>query len=319
MKKLKVLGVAMLCIVMTMFTGCGKQKALEQPIKIAALNGPTGMGMTKMIDEGNKDYEISLYQSPDEVMGKVISGELDIACVPSNMAAVLYTKTEKNVCLLATNTLGTLYILENGTSIQKVEDLKGKTIVASGKGSTPEYVLNEILAGASLDPTKDVTVNYLGNHTDVVTELVSKEGTIALLPQPHVTIAATKNENVHIALDLNEAWEASKQAKLPMGVIIANKTYVEAHPEAIEAFLKDYEASVKFVNENVDEAAKMMAEQKILPSEAIAKTAIPNCHIVYEDAAASKADLVSYFTLLKEINPKSIGGNLPDEDFYYSK
>lgn len=307
-------------LILGISVGCGqKQVAFEKPLEVAALNGPTGMGMTQLIDEESQNYDITLYQSPDEIVGKVVSGEIDIACVPANLAAVLYYKTEKNIYLLGTNTLGVLYMMENGDSIKQLEDLKGKKIVASGKGSTPEYVLNKLLLGANINPETDVEIEYLANHTDVVTELVTSEGTIALLPQPHVTVAASKNEKVQIALDLNQVWEDQTGANLPMGVIIGNKEYVEGHEKEVASFLKDYEASVTFVNEHIEEAAEMMAKQGILPSVEIAKKAIPNCHIIYLNGEASKADLDQFYTVLKDMNPKAIGGDLPDEAFYYKK
>jgi len=300
--------------------GCGqKEVKFDAPIKIATLNGPTGMGMTQMIHDKNENYDITLYQSADEIVGKIISEEIDIACVPSNLAAVLYNKTEGNIYLLGTNTLGVLYIVENGETIHSLEDLRGKKVIASGKGSTPEYVFNELLLGAHIKLDSDIEIEYVTNHTDVVTELVTSEGTIALLPQPHVTVAASKNEKVHIALDLNEVWESQEGTKLPMGVIIAQKDFVDTHKDEVAAFLTDYEDSVKFVNNNSKEAAEMMAKQGILPSAEIAHSAIPSCHITFIDGKAAKVDLEQFYTLLQGVNPQAIGGSLPDEAFYYSK
>lgn len=307
-------------MVLGLLTGCGqKEVEFDTPIEVATLNGPTGMGMTRMIHDASGNYNITLYQSADEIVGKIVSGEIDIACVPSNLAAVLYNKTEENIYLLGTNTLGVLYIVENGNTVHSLEDLRDKKVIASGKGSTPEYVLNELLLGANIKPDTDIEIEYAANHTDVVTELVANEGTIALLPQPHVTVAANKNEKVHIAVDLNEVWESQEGTNLPMGVIIAQKEFVDTHKEEVEKFLADYEDSVKFVNNNSAEAAEMMAAQGILPSVEIALNAIPNCHITFIDGKASKADIEQFYTILQGVNPQAIGGSLPDEAFYYGK
>lgn len=320
MRRRKVLGLVVVGImILTLLGGCKQEEKLTTPVHIAALNGPTGMGMTKLINDNETNYEITLYQSADEIVGKIVSGEIDVACVPSNLAATLYQKTQKNIYLLATNTLGTLYIVENGDTVHSIEDLAGKTIVSSGQGSTPEFVLDKLLLGAQLDPEKDVTVKFVANHTDVVSELVANEGTIALLPQPHVTIATSKNDKVQIAIDLNETWMSQEQTQLPMGVIIANKTYVDAHKEAINTFLTDYEASVKFVNENLEEASEMMEAAGVLASQEIALKAIPDSHIVFMDATSSKDSLENFYQILSDVNPKAIGGSLPDEAFYYSK
>ena len=302
---------------LSLSVGCGKSESPKQAIHIAALNGPTGMGMAKMMKDGSKDYEISLYQSPDELTGKIISGDLDIACVPSNLAAVLYQKTEKNIDLLGMNTLGVLYIVEKGDTINNIEDLRGTTILASGQGSTPEYVLNELLSDAGMTPGSDVTIDYLGNHTEVVNKLLAGEGSIALLPEPHVSIAESKDSSVRTALDLNEAWKSKEGTDLPMGVIIARKDYVDANEGAVKAFLKDYETSVKYVNEHQEEAGQMMVEAGLFENAELAARAISSSHIVFEDGKAAQADLETFYKILEKVNPKSIGGNLPDEAFYY--
>lgn len=304
-------------LALSLCVGCGKTAAPKEAIHIAALNGPTGMGMAKMIKDASKDYEISIYQSPDEVTGKIISGDLDIACVPSNLAAVLYQKTEKNIDLLGMNTLGVLYIVEKGDTVNRIEDLRGTMILASGQGSTPEYVLNELLSGAGMNVGSDVNVKYVANHTDVVSGLLAGDATIGLLPEPHVSIAESKDSSIRTALDLNEAWESQEGTNLPMGVIIGRKDYVDANKEAVKAFLKDYESSVKYVNEHQEEAGQMMVDTGLFEDADLAARSIPSSHVVFEDGQSAKADLEAFYKVLQKVNPKSIGGSLPDEAFYY--
>ena len=305
--------------VLAFSVGCGQQKALEEPMDIATLNGPTGMGMTKVIADQNKNYRITIYQSPDEITGKIISGELEIACVPSNLAAVLNAKTKQNICLLGVNTLGVLYLVEKGESLTDLSDLRGKKILASGQGSTPEYILNQLLEGVGLQVGKDVEVQYFSNHTEVVGALLADESTIALLPEPHVTIAMTKAPELKSAMDLNAAWEKQEGTKLPMGVMIARADFVKDHPKELESFLEDYSKSVVFVNTEPSEAAKMMVQAGLFEKAEIAEKAIPNAHIVWEQGQMAKNDLDPFYKILKDHNPKAIGGNLPDESFYYSK
>lgn len=304
--------------VLVFSVGCRQQKALEV-MDIATLNGPTGMGMTKVIADQNQNYHITIYQSPDEITGKIISGELEIACVPSNLAAVLNTKTKQNICLLGVNTLGVLYLVEKGESLTDLSDLKGKKILASGQGSTPEYILNQLLEGAGLQVGKDVEVQYFSNHTEVINALLAEESTIALLPEPHVTIAMTKAPEVKRAIDLNAAWEKQEGTNLPMGVMIARADFIKEHPDEIESFLEDYLESVTFVNTEPVEAAQMMAEVGLFEKAEIAEKAIPNAHIVWEQGQEARNDLEAFYNILKDENPKAIGGNLPDESFYYNK
>lgn len=299
--------------------GCSDEVASKtEPIHIAALNGPTGMGIVKLIDE-TEQYQVTLYQNPDEIVGKVVSGEVDVACVPSNMASVLYNKTqgtEAEVGLLGINTWGVLYLVENNAGVINIEDLKGKTVLASGKGSTPEFVFSEILAQNGLKLGEDVKVEYLANHADIASTLATQEGTVALLPQPFVTTVLAKNEQVKVAIDLNTVWEEITETKLPMGTMIANKAYTKDNEKAMDKFLEDYSDSVAFVNDHVDEAAELIAKHQIIPSPELAKKAIPECHITWVDAQQAKESLVPFYEVLKAQEPKAVGGQLPDEAFY---
>jgi len=300
------------------FTGCAPEpeELLTAPVKIGSLNGPTGIGMVKLMEEPDK-YQVTMYQSPDEVVGKIISGEVDVAAVPSNLAAVLYNKLKGDIVLIGVNTLGVLYIVENGNAVTDISALKGKTIVASGKGGTPEFILNQLLVNAGLDPQKDLTVNWLLNHTDVASTLMAKEGTIAMLPQPFTTIITEKNPKVRIAVDMNAEWKTSQKMELPMGVLIAKKSFVEDREADLGIFLKDYKASVDFVNSDLEGAAELVSKYGIIPDALIAKKAIPQCNIVFITAQDGKAALIDFYKIISAMDPKSIGGTMPDENFYF--
>ena len=224
------------------------------------------MGMVKLMDDsdngdtGANHYNFTIAASPDEITPQIVQGNVDIAAVPANLASVLYNKEGVDVSVLAVNTLGVLYIVENGDSVQSVADLKGKTIYASGKGATPEYALNYMLTANGIDPEKDVTIEYKSEHSECVAALAANEDAVAMLPQPFVTVAMTQNENIRVALDLTEEWEKASgdgdtKAALITGVVIARNDFIEAHPDAVETFLQQYEASVNYVNDNVAEAA----------------------------------------------------------------
>ncbi len=295
-------------------------------MNVAALNGPTGIGMAKLIDDSKagttaNDYQISLVGAPDEINGKIINGELDIAAVPTNVASVLYNKTEGNVQLLALNTLGVLSIVTKGEEISSISDLKGKTIYATGQGSTPEYALNYILEKNGLIPGTDVTIEYLSEHAELATKLLAGEVSIALLPEPFVTQVTTKDSSVKVALSLTNEWDKAVDGKsvLTMGCLVARKDFVEEHPDAVRQFLEEYAASAAFANDNTEECAKIVAELGIIGSEELAQKAIPNCNIVCIQGAEMKEKVSDFFQVLFDANPQSIGGALPDEDFYYQK
>lgn len=295
-------------------------------VHIAALKGPTGMGMVELMEksaagETADNYTFELTSSPDDLVGKVINGELDIIAVPTNLAAVLYNRTEGAIQLAAVNTLGVLYVLENGDSIQNISDLEGKTLNTSGKGASPDFVMQYLLKENGLTPDVDVQLDYKLEHADLATALVAGDVSIALLPQPHVTTAMMRNPDIRIALDITQEWNQTTEGKaeLAMGVIIVQKAFAEAHPEAVNAFLDAYKASVDFVNTNITEAAELIAKYEILPNAAVAEKAIPLSNIVYIDAKDAKASLDAFYNVLFDFEPKSVGGKLVDEGFYYNR
>ena len=322
MKKTLMVVLILTLVMGTLLTGCAQDaptpvepEGFSEPIVIGTLNGPTGMGMVGLMDQTEK-YDITAYQAPDEIAGKIITGELDMACLPSNMASVLYNKTEGAVVVVSVNTLGVLYIVENGTqTVASVEDLAGKTLYGSGKGAGPEYILQELLDAAGVT---DVNIQWMANHSDAASSCMANEGSLALLPEPFVTVVGSKNEAIHVAIDLNASWAEVTGVDLPMGVIIAQKSFVEERGDDIAVFLADYRKSVDFVNTSED-AGQAIADWGFIEDPIVAQKAIPNSNIVLyeEDFGATKTMLEAYFQVLFKMNPASLGGAMPDENFYY--
>ena len=305
-------------------------------VRAAALKGPTAMGLVKLMDDSNtlaaqlldssKPYDgpipanlytFTLAASADEVAPSLIKGNLDVACVPANLAATLYNKTEGQMVTLAVNTLGVLYIVEKGDTVQSMADLKGRTIVSAGKGSTPEYALRYLLSENGVDPDNDVTIDWKSEHAECVAAMASGAAGIAMLPQPFVTVAQGKIEGLRTALDLTAEWDAlNNGSALLTGVVVARKAFVEEHPAAVEAFLKDYAASVDWVNANISDAAALIGGLGIVDA-AVAEKALPYCNIVCITGAEMHDKLSGYLSVLAEQEPQSVGGTLPGDDFYY--
>ena len=315
MKKL----IALICLIAL----CASCAAAAEGVNVLALKGPTAMGMAAMMDENDGAYNFSIVASTDEVAPAIVQGKADIAAVPANLASVLYNNTEGEVQVLAINTLGVIYIVESGESIRSVEDLRGRTIYASGKGASPEYALNYILQGNGIDPEKDVTIEWKSEHAECLAALMANENAIAMLPQPFVTTAQLKSESLRVALDLTEEWDKlQKDSDTPSamitGVVVGRKDFVAQNPELVSGFLDDYHASVEFVNGNVQEAAKLVGAFDIVP-ENVALKAIPECNITFIEGDEMQQMLGGYLNVLLEQNPKAVGGRLPAEDFYFKR
>ena len=308
-------------------------------MRVAAMTGPTGMGLVKMMyesgmapAEGNEAvsveslneseaasqaYEFLLAGTADEISPLLIKGELDAACVPANLASVLYNKTEGEIVTLGINTLGVIYVVDKGDSIQSLEDLKGKTVVSAGKGSVPEYGFRYVLAQNGIDPDKDLTIEWKSEQAECVAALASGAAEIAVMPQPYVTVAQGKVEGLRVALSLTEEWEKLDNGSAMLtGVVVARKSFIEEHSAAIEAFMNDYAASVEWVNANTADAAALIGNYGIVAA-AVAEKALPYCNIVCITGAEMQEMLSGYLAALAEQAPQAVGGAVPAEDFYF--
>lgn len=317
MKKLIALAVAMTAAV-SVLGGCSAKTSVN--INVGVLKGPTGIGAVELMEksaEGETEgsYVFTVASAADEINGKIAKGELDIAAVPTNVAPLLYNKDNGAYTVLAVNTLGMLYVLENGDTIQDIKDLDGKTVYMSGQGAVPEYVFDYILEKNGVE----AEIVYNAEHAETAEALTAGKADIAVLPEPNVTAVTMKNENIRIALDLTEEWEKVSDNDMAMGCIIVRNEFLRDNKEAVDTFLDEYEDSIDYVNENLQDAAQLVEKYGIMASAAAAERAIPNCNIVYMDGDDMKDILSDFYSVLYEADPKSIGGTIPGADFYYDE
>ncbi len=319
-----------LALALSLISSCERTPAYEERplVKIATLKGPTGIGTVKLFDDNDAKlstnrYETLIAGAPDEIVGKITTGQIDIAAVPTNLAATLYNKTNGDVKLLAINTLGVLYILENGDTVSSVADLRGKKLYASGKGSTPEFILNYILTKNGIDPLKDIDIEYKAEHSELLTLAASGNADLVLLPEPFVTTLLSKNAGFRNKIDLTEEWETLSVAgdgdagALAMGGLIVRKEFADNNKDVLDDFLKEYEASVKYTQTDPDGTAALVVKYGIMADKALAKKALPGCNIVFISGGDMKSGIESLYEVFFAADPKSIGGKLPEEDFYY--
>lgn len=292
-------------------------------VRVATLKGPTGMGMAKLMADSEaggtaNDYSFTLAGAPDEIVGKISTGEIDIASVPTNLAATLYQKTSGGVQLLSINALGVLYILDYTGQAQSVADLAGRTLYATGKGSTPEYVLDYLLAQNGIDPESGITVEYKSEHAELATLVVAGEAELAMLPEPYVTnVTAKRPDEEPSVIDLNAAWsESTGGSVLAMGGVLVRTAFAQEHPEAVAAFLKEYKASVDYTLENQADAAQLIGQYDIMAAD-VAEKALPRCSLVFVTGEEMRSSMETYLQVLYDTNPTSVGGKLPDAAFYY--
>lgn len=302
--------------------GCGKKEAETAVIRIGSLKGPTSMGLVSLMDqtkkgEAGQNYEFTMAAAADEINAAFLKGDLDIVLIPANVASVLYNKTEGQVVALNINTLGVLYLLERGETISSAADLAGRTVYLPGKGTTPDYALQYILAenGIGVD---EVDLQYKSEAAEVISALMEEPDALGLLPQPAVTTACMQKEDLRIALDLTEEWDkVTMDSSLVTGVTVVRREFLEQNEAAVQAFLKDHAESAEFTNENVEEAAELVAALEIVPKAPAAAQAIPRCNITCLTGKDLKSALSGYLDVLAGQNPEAVGGKVPGEDFYY--
>lgn len=304
--------------------------ATVDKIRVGTLIGPTGIGMAELMkrDSENEtayDYEFELMSAPENMAAQVIAGSLDVAALPVNLAATLYKKTGGAYLLSAVNTLGVLYILENGDSVSSVSDLAGKTLYCTGQGAMPQYVVEYLIVKNGLKvvyedteevPADAVRLVFMSEHAALAAAMASGTVSLGMLPEPNVTGATVKNPALRVAVDITAEWDKVSDASLIQGCVIVSKAFAEQHPLAYGAFLKEYKESVDFVNSKTEEAAGFVQEFGILPSAAIAKAAIPRCNIVFDAGPSAKSAVAAVLSVLFGYKPALVGGSMPDDTFY---
>lgn len=295
-------------------------------VRVGSLKGPTSMGLVflmEMAEEGKaaNQYDFTMVTAADELLPKVISGDVDIALIPANVASVLYNKTQGQISVIDINTLGVLYVVASDDSIQSMEDLKGRTIYMTGKGTTPDYVFQYLLSANGLSDS-DVTLEFKSEAAEVAALLKEQPDAIGVLPQPFVTAACAQNEALKIVLDLTKEWDDAQKeggSRLVTGVTVVRNEFLEEYPDAVEAFLEEHEKSAAYVDDQVDQAAELVAKTGIIEKAPVAKKALPYCNITCITGNEMKDALSGYLQVLFDQDPASVGGKLPEDDFYYVK
>jgi NitT/TauT family transport system substrate-binding protein len=294
-------------------------------MNVYVLSGPTGIGAVNLrakAEAGEKlanNYHVTMTGANDEVVAAISKGEADVACVATNLASVLYNKTEGGVKVLAVNTLGVLSILTNGTELNAVSDLRGKTVYSPGQGANPEYVLRYVLQGNGLDPDTDLTIRFVGEGSELLTVWESEPDAVIMAPQPVATALMAQNEKAAKVFDMTEEWDkiAGGESKLMMGCVIVRAAFLEEHPQAVEGFLTDYAASIEAAQTDLEGTAALCEQYGIIAKAPLAKKAIPQCGLTYVAGAEMKEQLTGYLTVMFRADPKSVGGKLPGDDFFY--
>lgn len=304
-----------LALSLCLLSGCTSASNSAKNIRIGSLKGPTSIGLMKMMDDTSYSFELAT--TADELLPKMISGDLDIALVPANVSSVLYNKSEGAVQVIDINTLGVLYAVSADDSIASVKDLVGKNVYITNKGTTPDYITQYLLKANGID-ISDVNIEYKSESAEVAAILNSDPEAVGILPQPFVTACMLKNDSLKDVLDLTAEWDKiNPDSQLLTGVTIVRKEFLENNKDAVMRFMKDHEESVEYAVSNVEDTAGKVVEAGIIEKEPLAVKAIPKCNVVYIDGSKMQNDLMGYLEVLYELDPSSVGGKLPNDDFYY--
>lgn len=326
----KAVWIVIAAMLLTMLAACGtsgkggnddKADPVEKTkVNVVAIAGPTGVGLANLwaesdADKTDNDYNFTLVTDPQQAVAAIMNGSADIAAVPTNLAAVLYQKTSEKVQVLAGNTGGVLYVIENGNTIQSMADLKGKTVYSTGQGANPEYIMQYLLEENEL--TDEVKMEFLAENTEMATLLVNGTAKVALVPEPLATTVLAKNKDLRVALSINDEWNAVADENLLMGCVIARTEFIEQNPKAVELFLDEYKDSIDAATADVEKTAGYCETYKIIASAAIAKQAIPRCELTFVTGADLKAKLVGFYEVFFAVKPQALGGKMPADGFYY--
>ncbi|MCR5101532.1 MAG: ABC transporter substrate-binding protein [Butyrivibrio sp.] len=302
-------------------TGASEDMVISDgEIRVGALKGPTTMGLVNLMSEAEEGtsegtYTFTMEAQPADIMASMVSGQLDIALVPANMASVMNNKVEGGVSVIDINTLGVLYCVTGDDTITSVKDLSGKTVLSTGQGATPEYALNYLL---EKNEVTDCNVEFKSEATEIAALLSEDSSQIAILPQPFVTVAEAQNEALSTAFSLTDEWAAvSDDSQLLTGVTVVSNSFLEENEDLVDMFIEEHQESVSKATEDIEATAELVAKYGIIEKAPVAVKALPYCNIVCITGDEMKTSLSGYLNVLYEQDPASVGGSVPEDSFYY--
>ena len=317
--------IALLCAIITLtalLCSCSVGEIEELEIKVSVLNGTTGFGAAKLMSDATSgqtelNYKFTVEKEAEPITKGLINGSIDIAALPTNAAAALYNKTNGAVKIATVNTLGVLYLVVNGEKVEisNISELDGKTVYCPAQN--PAFIFEAICRENNINVTIDTSYAEPAFLREAI---ATGKVDIAVLPEPMVTIAQNANDKLTVALDLTNEWEkVYGEGTLMQGCIVVRTEWADAHPKELEQFLSDYEKSIQFTVSDPKGASECIASTGIFAQAAVAEKAIPKCNIVYVDGDKMANALDVFFAKLYDVNPKAVGGKIPDSKIYLGK
>ena len=309
--KTTVLALLLACCMMLL---CGISAFAEGPdtslpVRVVTLNGTTGFGMAGLI-AAHEAGETALNSN---VTAALVSGDCDIAALPTNAASALYNKTGGKVQVLALNTRGVLYLVSDGSvKVDSIADLDGQTVYAPAQN--PSFIFAALCSKNGIELNIDTSY---AQPAELNTAVAAGEVSLAVLPEPMVTVARSQNQDLVVVLDLTAEWDkVFEPGSLVQGCVVVRTEFAAEHPAEVAAFLEDYGKSVALLTDDVPAAAKAIEEAGIFAKAAVAENAIPKCNVCFVTGEEMQAELSAFLEIMFEKAPQSIGGAVPGDDFY---
>ena len=299
---------------------CAAAQQTPSEIRIAGLKGPTSIGMLELIHDApvldGTATKFEIVTTPDLMVSRILSGSTDVAFLPINLAANLYAKGVP-IVLAATTGDGVIYLVTSLPGITTIRDLAGRKVYNAERGSTPEFVLDYLLERNGIDPVNGLTVDYSFSHIELAQQIAAGRIDTAVLPEPFATMAMAQNPKLHIAIDLQKAWEQAvgSSSPYPTSAMVVRRSVAEQHPALVSALLGAERQSIDWVNANPQEAGALAEKYIGLPAAIVAR-AMPRLNLRFVSAQASKTEVDRFLRILSSFSPASVGGKLPDAHFY---
>jgi NitT/TauT family transport system substrate-binding protein len=290
-------------------------------VDMAVMQGPSGFGTIGLNrNEGRLDdqtrIDLSVYPSPNEVIARLANGELDIAALPTNVAANLYAKGVP-VKTAAVVGEGMLLFLTTDKTITELSDLQNRKISIPGSGSTPDQMTKILVSALGFDYESDVQLDYsIASPAQLAQMMIAGKLDLAVLPEPFVTMVLNANDQTVPLLDVQILWSAlTGTGNYPMTVIVVSDGFIAEHSDRLPLVMGAIKDSVEWVNANPGDAGVMIEEAGIMKA-AMATPAIPRCNLVFRTATEGYDAMDTYLKVLHGFDYASVGGSVPDESFY---
>lgn len=307
MKKFLYLFLSLFIFVLALSSCKGEEAKDDYSITVTAPSGAPSVALATLAQNNKDAYN---FIAADTIAAAFGSAQSDVIIAPINAGAKLFKAGKSTYKLSAVITWGNLYFASQIENFN-LDTINGKEVILFGEGTINAAVAKYVLEKKNITPSK---ISYLAGAANTQSTLINDANAIVMTAEPALT-AAKAQKNTISSVSVQDLYkEVSDNSEFTQAGIFVKAETIDAHKKVLNDYIKSVKEESDALLTNIDNYAKACVELGIMPKEAVAKKAIPNCNIKFKDAIEAKSQIEA----TAKIDLTQFGGGLPSEEFYYS-